>query len=387
MSKKQKNMTGLTDIEKTKGANINVALISENDELNNLETSKCVLRFSGNSINYVIVSTLRRVIMSLIPCYAFNVNNIKITSNTSVFVNDMLKLRFSNFPIYLRKELNQKYKNLKKLEHVQVINPHNTIEQFQKLEYKANLGSAEIDRSSESLEKENIKDNLIIAINVKNVESTIMDVMTNTPGVKYYYKSEQISHIYSTPLLLVQLQPGQELSCSMTADLNIAMSNAIYRPCSLCHAVELDKNTFDFTLMSKRQVSERDMFMRACEIIKVKAIHARQIFHENISKYTNNEENTHTDDVTSHFRIGKIMIEGEQHTMGNLLARYIQDHPDIINGGYKVGHPNVNNCEIGYESKKNILDIIDDVTNQIVAIYDNIHDQIEKLPNFAYQYN
>ena len=42
-------------------------------------------------------------------------NNINITKNTSVFNNDMMRLRLSNFPVYLSKDLNRKYRDLKKL--------------------------------------------------------------------------------------------------------------------------------------------------------------------------------------------------------------------------------------------------------------------------------
>jgi DNA-directed RNA polymerase subunit L len=365
--------------------NISIKVIDQSDETNGLETSNCTLEFSGNSINSVVMSTLRRVIMGLLPTYAFNDKNIKFTKNSSVFPNDYMALRFSNFPIYLKKELNKKYIELKKLDSDKTINPNNTIDNFQILEYKATLGSAEIDKTSDIANmSENINDNITIVINVKNTTNSIINIMSNSPGVKYYYKSEQISHIYSMPLLIIQLQPNQELACTMIADLNIAMYNATYRPCSKCFVTEQSPNLFKFTLMSKRQISEKDMFIRGCEIIKLKINHAKKIFNENINKYKVSD--TDNDNITSHYHSGRIIIEGEQHTLGNLISNFLQNHSDIHMAGYKVNHPNVNNCEIIYESKVNILDVIDNITDDIISLYDNIQKQIENLNNFGYQY-
>lgn len=377
-----------TLVETPNKYDIKISLLEHNDEIDKLETSKCILEFSGKNINYVIMSTIRRVIMSLLPVYAFDISNIKITKNTSVFCNDYLALRFSNFPVYIKKELTKKYIDFKKLNDVHILNSNDTIEQFQYLEYLANLGSAEIDTTID-IKQENIKDNLTIVINVENKTDIIMDVMTNTPGVKFYYKSEQISNIFNTPLLIVQLQPGQEIICSMISSLNIAMSNGIYSPCTLCHCTEND-NKFKFILMSRRQISEYDMLIRACEIIKKKTLHAKTILIENINKYKSNDEDNSTNvsaaSRANHYHSGNITIEGEQHTMGNLISRFLQDYPNILIAGYKVHHPNVNKCDISYESKINIIDVINDITENIINIYDTIQKQIESIGKFGYNY-
>jgi len=88
---------------------IKIKLLEHVDEIDGYETSYCKLNMSGRLINTVIVNTLRRVILTLIPTYGFNTENINITKNTSIFNNDYMRLRLSNFPIYLTKELNNKY--------------------------------------------------------------------------------------------------------------------------------------------------------------------------------------------------------------------------------------------------------------------------------------
>jgi DNA-directed RNA polymerase subunit L len=212
-----------------------------------------------------------------------------------------------------------------------------------------------------------------------------MNVMTNTNGVKFYLGKEQISHIYTIPLLIIQLQPGQEFICTMIASLNIAMYNAIYRPCSLCCYDEVDENNYNFLVMSKRQISEKDLILRACKIIINKVINAEQIFISNIKKY--NEKNSDIDNTSmEHLQNGTIVIEGEQHTLGNLLSKYLQDHSDITFAGYKVGHPNVNQVDIKYICKTNVLNVIKDVSILVQNIFENISEKVNKMPDMAYRY-
>lgn len=368
---------------------INIKLVSESDEKDGYENSNLKLNIAGKSISYVIVSTLRRVILALIPTYCFDSSNINISKNSSVFNNDYMRLRLSNFPIYINKNLNEKYKKLKNLKHNQIINPETTLEKATKLEYIANLGTAEIETySNEDVSSEDITDNLTIVMNVKNTsENDTMNIMTNSPGVKYYLGKEQISHIYSNPLLIIQLQPGQEFACTMVSSLNIAMYNAIFRPCSICAYDEINENNYDFLLMSKRQISEKDLIIRACKIIVNKVINAEQVFINNIKKYNIGERNIDNDEVsTEYLRNGTIIIEGEQHTLGNLLSKYLQDHKDITFAAYKVGHPNVNQVEIKYMCKTSILNIIKEVSSIIQEIYRTIEKKMSEMPDIGYKY-
>jgi len=365
---------------------INVKINNQSDEIDGYETSFCEISLYGKQINHVVVNTIRRVILSLLPVYSFDIDDINITKNTSVFNNDMMRLRLSNFPVFLSKQLNSNYKKLKNINHDQIINPENSLKNAKKLEYRANLGSAEYDITSEDEIHDNTN-NLTITINVKNTsENDIMNVMSNTPGVKFYLEQEQISHIYPIPLLIVQLQPKQEFICTMKSSLNIALYNAIFSPCTVCCYEKINDNHFNFKLHSRRQISEKDIFIRACKILKDKIKSTEQVLMQNIKNYIDNENNDET--ILSDYTLkGSILIEGEQHTIGNLFSRFLQDHKDIIFAGYKVGHPNVNIVEIEYVCKTSILTIINDVTKSIINVFDNIENRIEKLKKVGYDYN
>ena len=56
---------------------------SRND--NSLKPNFKHIKFEGKSINYVIINTLRRIILNHIPIYAFDYKNINISENTSVY--------------------------------------------------------------------------------------------------------------------------------------------------------------------------------------------------------------------------------------------------------------------------------------------------------------
>ena len=56
------------------------------------------LNIKGSEINHIIMNTLRRVILTYIPIYAFTDFNIK--KNKSIFNGNYLKLRLKNIPVW-----------------------------------------------------------------------------------------------------------------------------------------------------------------------------------------------------------------------------------------------------------------------------------------------
>ena len=56
------------------------------------------LNIKGPNINYVILNTIRRTILTHIPNYAFTEFNF--TKNNTIFNNNYLKLRISNIPVW-----------------------------------------------------------------------------------------------------------------------------------------------------------------------------------------------------------------------------------------------------------------------------------------------
>ena len=57
------------------------------------------LSIKGNKVNYQNINLIRKIISEDIPTKAFDINNINIYKNTSVYNNDYLRNRFENIPI------------------------------------------------------------------------------------------------------------------------------------------------------------------------------------------------------------------------------------------------------------------------------------------------
>jgi hypothetical protein len=68
-------------------------------ESSGLKNSQLVLEISGDSVNFAIVNTIRRLVMDYIPSYSFCNDSIEIAENNSVFNNDEMKLRLSQMTI------------------------------------------------------------------------------------------------------------------------------------------------------------------------------------------------------------------------------------------------------------------------------------------------
>lgn len=140
---------------------------------NNFHDNQLNLIISGKDINITIVNTIRRLVMSSIPIYAFHHDDMTFDVNTSIFNNDMLKDRFRNLPIF------------------NIENAESTVTKFDELETDKNRI---IDNAN----------NLTMFINIKNNKDSILNVTTD--DAIFYYKGKQVPSPYKKPLLLIKLR-------------------------------------------------------------------------------------------------------------------------------------------------------------------------------------
>ena len=359
-----------------------------------------VLGISGKKINYVIMNTIRRVIMELVPTYGYDKNDINITKNTSIFNNDYMKLRISHFPV------------------IGIINDFQTIERFVVLEYEANIST--FDKKIENIneiEKRNNEEkleksqNLIMSINVKNTSNEVLCVTTNNEFTKFYYKASPITTPYLQDLLIVKLKPGEEFICNSTSSLNIGLKGANFLPTAVCVFTDPDEPNGEYilNLESLKQMSEFDIIIRACSIIIIKLNMFLDVFISKITEYksesvndeynlenktpnslnnnTDSESNTESairnstdEQLEQHRTKGIIKIENESHTFGNLLSRMFQDHPLIDFAGYKIDHLLIKELTIGYKtSGEDIVIIINDIITNTKLLFLSIIEKIKLL--------
>jgi len=402
---------------------INIKVI-EQSKIDDSYNNFLVINIKGSDINHVVINTLRRVIMELIPIYAFDKSNIEITKNTSIYNNDYMRLRLSNFPI------------------INIENLVETIDRSANLEYESNITSFDkkiediniIAERDQAIKLEKAQ-NFIIYINVKNTSAHNQSITTAHPDIKYYYQTKNIESPYTKPLLIIKLKPGEEFVASLTSTLNIGLVSANYIPTSVCSYSEETPNSYNLNIESLKQISEQNIIIRGCEIIILKLKHFLQIFTKKISEYTStittddynidvdnssdtkeSDESTESENLSEssasaekitktknksiksskntesaiknlsenvlepHHIKGIINIENESHTFGNLISRLLQDHESILFAGYKIDNLLIKQLTIGYNTNNvDIIDILEEVITKGIKIYENIKKNTEKL--------
>jgi DNA-directed RNA polymerase subunit L len=345
-----------------------------------------VISLTSPKLNHVIMNTIRRVIMELVPVYAIDKKDIDITKNTSIYNNDYIKLRISNFPVH------------------GVNNKEDTIERSKQLEHDANVSIfdkkiedltilEEIDKR-DKLEK---SQNLNMYINIKNTTQDILNVTTD--DAKFQLEGKSIVSPYKRPLLILKLKPNEEFIGSCISTLNIGLKGANYIPVSACTFTSEENNLYKLNIESLKQLSEKELILRACKIINIKLNYFLKIINERIDEYKsskisddfnlNNSSESETESATrnssdetleEHRVKGVIKIENESHTFGNLLSRFLQDHKSILFAGYKIDHLLIKELTIAYKTDgTDIINIIDDIIKESIGLFDTIHNNISKL--------
>jgi len=304
---------------------------------NNFHDNELSLYMMGKDMNDTLINTLRRVIISSIPIYAFHESDMIFDVNTSIWNNDMLKDRFRNLPIF------------------NIDNDETTIEKFDELEMKKNRI---VDNAN----------NLTMFINIKNNRDVIFNVTTNE--AIFYYKGKQISSPYKKPLLIVKLKKGQELKCTCIASLNIGKNDGIYNA-SLAYKYDTkEDNKYELEIFSNRQLTELERLKRGCKILINKTHKLEKLIIVNLEKEDNVEI----------MNRGLLKIQDENATLGNLISYYLQDNKNMEFSGSQVPFLYLNEILIRYRTDgKDIKDIIKKTFNQIRDIFNHILKQLESL--------
>jgi DNA-directed RNA polymerase subunit L len=304
-------------------------------------SSRLEFNLLSKSLDYIVINTLRRTILSDIPIYAFNV--FKFEKNTSVFNNNYIKLRITNIPVW----------------HIEnnIVYFEKTKEEYKDDNYIEDDNANHEDYSPDQhVNTTNIKQ-LTMYINYKNKTKDIMTATTD--HAKFYYNEKLIGSPYNVPIPLLDLQPDQEIALSAISKLGIEEDDAIYSPVSVCFYKIISDNEFNFIIESRGQLKEQTIINVACDnIIKRMASFLKLLY-----------------DTTIEDKIeGVLNINNEGHTLGNLISRGLQQHNNISFAGYRLVHPLAKKLEIFYKMKKTgkIVNMIEDVINYYTEIYNQI---------------
>jgi len=338
-----------------KKINIMISLVSKTENTD-LEQSQLVLNISGSAINCTIVNTLRRVSMDLIPTYAYPKDSIKIEKNTSKYNNDMMRLKLSqiSYPGFLFKHPNFKVPTFLLPEHF----------------WKG------VDYSDKKRElHENDKHKIEMYINKTNDTATIMNVTSH--DITFFENGEKITYPYKkSPCFILGLNPKEEFKSYAVAQLGIGEANNIWAAAGNTYYKQLkpDETEYLLTVESAGQISEQEILVKCCEIIKIKLEQIKEI----VIRQHDTEENRNS------LRI-QLILTNEDHTMGQLLNRTLQDKAEMAGSNILFcGQAMKDNLakEVIIKlviSKGNILETIFDAIDYLIEVYNKMGNEFAKL--------
>jgi DNA-directed RNA polymerase subunit L len=299
------------------------------------------LEFDINDINYTILNTLRRTILTDIPIYAFTY--FKVNKNSSVFHNNFLKNQIKNIPVW---------------------GIVNKIDYFEEDIHKIDINE----------EIEDMDDNVELTVD-KKVDSTSLHQVTmyvdyenksneiesvTTDNAKFYFAQKQIENPYDTPIQLIKLQPKQQINFSVITSIGIEKISAMFSPVSICIYEQLSENKFRFKLESRGQISEK-------RILKVAHLNIVKKLDSILNQIPDNDKDE-----------GEIEINNEDHTIGNLLSFGLQNNKSVQFAGYHMPHPLEKRVIISYKLKSgNVNKILKTVIEEFIEVFNKIDKELK----------
>ena len=308
----------------------------ESIENNNIfKTDHLKLRLKGNDINHVYVNTLRRILLEEIPSYGINPDLINISKNSSVYNNDYLRNRLENFPLI---DLNFKL----------------DLEEYNKLRTYT--------RGIENFNNDYEDNSINMYLDVKNNEDKILNITTS--DIKYYINDKSEKNIYKKDLLICKLKKNEELNLSIKVDKGVGLNHSRY---SVAHVYyeQFGDNNFLLTIEPRGQLSMKEIILRGLEILKYKL----DLINEKFSKESIDDSE------------GVIVLNNEDHTIGNLLTYRLQENSSINFAGYDLEHLLIKDVRIRFSIKDNkkINNILKNEIKYLIDYYDNMEKNILKI--------
>lgn len=320
-------------------------------------SSKLIIDFTGKDINNIILNTLRRVIFDDIPTYAFASNLIVISQNSSVFNNDMMRNRLEQLPIP---------------------NIDNDLFFLEEKYWNTDIVSSLATGLREKHDKEKI---IELYVNAKNTTKNILNVTTN--DIKFFEETKEVNkYNKKCPIMLVQLRPNETFQCSMKAILGIGQQNNIWAAGNSYiddHTTDdvkgefinkdTDKTRITFTIESLGQLTEYDIFDKACNFIvsKLKTIKTT------INQMVKNGE------IVPESKNIILVLDNEDHTIGALVNDAFQDHPDITFSGVSKPDHFVRSIRFKIKGKSMLINIMLEQIDQLISKYEYIKILVKKF--------
>ena len=311
--------------------------------------SRLEFDITGKDVNHVIVNALRRTVLSEIPIYAFT--EFIFNKNNSVFHNNFIKNQIKNLPVW---GINNKIEIFEKLKIIknEIIDEDNNLDDDVDLVFDKKIDSTSLDQ-------------LTMYVDYANKINDVFSVTTE--HAKFYFAQKQIPNPYPIPIQLVKLQKDQHINFTTVTSIGTEKDNAHFSPVSICVYEEKKEDYFRFFIESRGQMTEKDILHRAIVNLNNKL--------ENILQQITNSLNIIDESKVE----GRIEIKNEEHTIGNLLSRGLQNHKNVSFACYHLPHPLEKRVIIEYKLKSGkFINVLKDVTNEFIELFNKLDKLIEK---------
>ena len=315
--------------------------VTKKFEDKNLGFSRLELKLKGEDIDNIITNSIKRIVQTDIPIFSFS--EINITDNTSIFNNNYVKDHVRNIPVWgIENNLEEYYKK-------EII----TEEDFSE---SRGIIDDDIELTVDNKMDTSALNELNMYVEYKNNSKEIYAVTTD--DAEFHYQEGLIKSPYYNPIQLVKLQPGQEIKIDARAKLGTEEISGIFSATNVCFFIQNEKD-YDFIIESRGQIKERRILLLALKILNKKLRH----FYDNLPKNKGME--------------GTIIVENEDHTLGNIITKGMQNHSSVQFCGYNTPHPLKK--EIHFHYKLNSGNI-NTVVKEVIIYYETIfNDLIEKI--------
>jgi DNA-directed RNA polymerase subunit L len=224
-----------------------------------------------NNVDFWFMNTIRRILLSEMNGFGFNIDNINVIKNSSKLSNDHFKHLISMLPVAID---TYKYPNL-------------------------NMNCS-----------------------VKNTSDVFMDITTK--DMIFYNGQEQIDEQYSEGYIINILAPNEEVIFKVDIDYNLSGSNATY---NICHSYyeELKETQYKLTIESYCYKNTDDLLKDACTIIINKITQFNESFDSHLKEQKNNNIKIILDNETD--TLGNLISSYLQNDSDILLSSYKKQHP------------------------------------------------------------
>lgn len=275
-----------------------------------VDASWLKLVFSGKDNNIKLVNALRRTALNHVPSYAFSADSIKIETNTSVaFNNDYMTGRLQNIPIL-------------------GIDPD--------VSYLHEKYWKDINYSDVKRERHPEEVNIEASVNIHNNSASVMDVTTH--NMKLYIDNELVDpspYKKIAPMLIIKLKPNESFKVLMKGVLGIGRRHISWASARNAFYDEIEEGQnkkYEFQIEGNGQSNEYKILQKCCKYL-IKRLHNLKT---DLQRRVDEKEIKQTQNILYE-------IQGEDHTIGELLNYEFQSNDEIMFSGFMKPNLLVNN--------------------------------------------